>query len=253
MNPDSARSHRLDVVPRRPRPLVLTFDDGPGPLTQPLLDVLARHQARATFFLLGKSLLGHGLPDGRAGALAAAARATREGHALGNHTMSHTAPLTAVQLTDEIEACDGLLAGIHEKAGTNLATPAPVRLPFGPYRPDGPLCLETLRRIGRAHCHWTGDPQDWRPGQPAARTADLVLRHVTRQWNDGRVPVVLMHDAGGDRQQTLLAVDQILGQFADQPIDFLTVPACDPALLAFREPGQARGPRAASDLVQAAS
>ena len=76
-------------------PICLSFDDGPGPSTPLLLDVLHAASCRATFFLLGRNL---------AGALDVAARMAREGHRLGNHTRSHAKPgtLSDDALIDEL-------------------------------------------------------------------------------------------------------------------------------------------------------
>ncbi|MDR6503513.1 peptidoglycan/xylan/chitin deacetylase (PgdA/CDA1 family) [Burkholderia ambifaria] len=83
----------------------LSFDDGPGPSTPPLLDVLRAASCNATFFLLGKNL---------AGALEIAASIAREGHRLGNHTHSHAKPgaLADDVLITEIDATDALIRDV---------------------------------------------------------------------------------------------------------------------------------------------
>ncbi|KEH15145.1 polysaccharide deacetylase, partial [Medicago truncatula] len=85
------------------------FDDGPGPSTPLLLDVLHAASCRATFFLLGRNL---------AGALDVAARMAREGHRLGNHTRSHAKPgtLSDDALIDEIETTDALIRDAYREA-----------------------------------------------------------------------------------------------------------------------------------------
>ncbi|HEY5675883.1 MAG TPA: polysaccharide deacetylase family protein, partial [Myxococcales bacterium] len=70
----------------------LTFDDGPGPSTAELLDVLGASGVRATFFLLGRNLEEAPWCGDPLRARALAERASREGHALGNHTWSHLRP-----------------------------------------------------------------------------------------------------------------------------------------------------------------
>jgi peptidoglycan/xylan/chitin deacetylase (PgdA/CDA1 family) len=202
-------------------PLVaLTFDDGPGTSTERLLDVLARHGARATFFLLGRHLQGQ--------ALAVAARAAREGHLLGNHTMTHARELAPDLLLAEVAACDALVDGCY--AGADHP-PIPVRLPFGISRPDAVRSLETLERLGRPHCHWTGDPQDWRPDRTAPQLADAMSAHIEKAWHHRRDPIVLLHDASDDgttvlRDTTVDAVDELCARLAHAR--FVTLLECDP-------------------------
>jgi peptidoglycan/xylan/chitin deacetylase (PgdA/CDA1 family) len=217
----------------KPCPIALTFDDGPGPATEPLLEVLAGHGARATFFLLGRNLLGESFTDQGERAMELAVRAVRAGHALGNHTMSHVAPLAAPDLIAEVAACDNLVREVYRRAGHASVANIPVRLPFGPFRQDGPQATAILEELGRPHCHWTGDPQDWRPAQTAARTTHVVLRHLDSAWSEGRLPIILLHDAGGDRQGTVEAVDLILGQLATREIQYLTIPDCEPSATRF--------------------
>ena len=84
----------------------LSFDDGPGPSTPALLDVLRDASCQVTFFLLGKNL---------AGSLDVAARMVREGHVLGNHTYSHARPgvLSDAELIGEIERTDAQIGRAH--------------------------------------------------------------------------------------------------------------------------------------------
>src|ERR1700737_4792527 len=99
------------------RKVVLTFDDGPGPSTEGLLDVLSRHGARATFFVLGRNLLGEALGGDAERALSITVRALREGHVLGNHTMTHARVLEADDLEREVAECDHLLRRSYAASG----------------------------------------------------------------------------------------------------------------------------------------
>lgn len=216
--------------------LALTFDDGPGPSTERLLAVLAGHRVRATFFLLGRNLAGGAIDGDGQRAHELAARAVRDGHVLGNHTMTHAPELPPAELLAEVAACDDLIRAIHVRAGRPAPESIPVRLPYGPFRPDGARCLETLEDAGRPHCHWTGDPQDWKPGQTAAQITAAALEHVEKAWQRGRAPILLLHDAGQSRQDefgvvreaTVDAVDRICAALAEKPVRYLTIPECDP-------------------------
>jgi peptidoglycan/xylan/chitin deacetylase (PgdA/CDA1 family) len=213
--------------------VALTFDDGPGPSTERLLDVLARHGARATFFVLGRNLEGGALGGDGARARGLATRAAREGHLLGNHTMTHARELPPEELLAEVATCDELLLRCYRDAGLP-APEIPVRMPFGPSRPDGARALAALEGAGRPHCHWTGDPQDWRVGATAEEIAAAVLAHVDKAWQHQRTPIVLLHDAGPSvedgmvREATVDAVDRICAALAARQGRHLTLPECDP-------------------------
>lgn len=214
-------------------PLALTYDDGPGPSTERLLDVLAEHGARATFFLLGRNVRGEALGGDHSRAVAIAARAVRDGHLLGNHTVTHAFALTEPDLLAEIAECDTLLASCYAAAGAEPPAPPPLRLPFGQARRDLPASLDTVQRIGRPHCHWTASFADWRPERAARDIADEMVTHVTTMWQAGRVPVLLLHDAGqgkGDdgekygvvRDATVDAVAQFCARIAPSRPRYLT-------------------------------
>ncbi len=197
--------------------LALTFDDGPGPATPLLLDVLAARGARATFFLLGQNV---------ERARAVAVRIAREGHVLGNHTFSHARPgaIAAAALADEIARNDALLADVCREAGVAPRQPIPVRLPYGPAPTDDRLAA--LAAIGRPHVHWTGDFGDW--VDPAPAPADLAARmraHVEAQARAGLPAVIDLHDSSrlyADRTATAEAVRLLL---ADAALELFTVPA----------------------------
>src|SRR5437764_1737249 len=115
------------------RPVVFTFDDGPGPSTPRLLDVLRRHGAKATFFVLGRNVMGHALDGDRARARDIIISAIHHGHLIGNHTMTHAKALPDAELVEEIEACDRLVREMYALAGRSPPVPPdtiPVRLPF---------------------------------------------------------------------------------------------------------------------------
>ena len=235
--------------------VALSFDDGPGPSTGRLLDVLARYAVPATFFLLGRNLQGEALGGDGERALELATRAAREGHLLGNHTMTHARELPPEELLAEVVSCDAIARGCYLRAGRTDEPAIPVRLPYGPFRPDGQRSVDALEAAGRPHCHWTGDPQDWRPERTAAEIVELVIAHADKAWQHQRTPVVLLHDAGLTseeggvlREATVEAVEQLCGRMRARGARFLTLWQCDPRR--YRLPGGRRdrppGPAAAS-------
>lgn len=196
--------------------VALTFDDGPGPATPRLLDVLAARGAHATFFLLGKNV---------ERARDVAVRLARAGHVVGNHTFSHARPgaIAGAALVDEIARNDALLAGVCREAGVAPRQPIPVRLPYGPAPDDDRLAV--LASIGRTHTHWTGDFGDWVEPQPdPAELAARMRAHVEAQARAGLAAVIDLHDSSrlyADRSVTVEAVRLLL---ADATLELFTVP-----------------------------
>jgi len=147
--------------------VALTFDDGPSRYTSHVLDVLARTNTRATFFVVGRSVAQH--PE-------LVAREVAEGHAVGNHSWSHPNfhDLAPADQVDQIGRTD---AAIFEASGV---IPPIFRPPYGAYD------LET-RYMGRALILWDVDSRDWDHRDPARTLAGVL--EATRPGS-----IVLMHD-----------------------------------------------------------
>ncbi|WP_419683906.1 polysaccharide deacetylase family protein [Burkholderia theae] len=179
----------------------LSFDDGPGPSTLPLLDVLHAASCKATFFLLGQNL---------AGALDVAARMAREGHRLGNHTHSHARPgaLPDDVLIDEIEATDALIREAYHRAGVPAPDAIPLRLPYGLMPQDNRAGV--LARLRREHTGWTAILDDWqRPAPSPQALCDAMCAHVDASAAQHRDVLFCMHDGsrhGEARPNTVEAV-----------------------------------------------
>jgi cellulose synthase/poly-beta-1,6-N-acetylglucosamine synthase-like glycosyltransferase/peptidoglycan/xylan/chitin deacetylase (PgdA/CDA1 family) len=202
--PPAARSGGPVIDPGRTPPtaarppdrtLVLTFDDGPDPTWTPaVLDVLARHRVHATFFVTGTHAAQH--PD-------LVRRIVAAGNEIGNHTATHVDLRAAGDLRTrmELRATDLAIAGA---AGVE---PTLVRPPYSA-TPDSLddaawTAATRLGAAGRLMVLADLDSADWqRPG------ADAVLANATPR--DNRGAVLLMHDAGGDRAQTVAALDRLI-------------------------------------------
>jgi peptidoglycan-N-acetylglucosamine deacetylase len=211
------------------RPIALTFDDGPGPSTERLLDVLTESDARATFFVLGRNLRGDALDGDGARAMDLGVRVVRDGHWLGNHTVTHALGLSEAELLGEVEDCDELVRACHARAGHPPPSDIPLRLPFGGARPDFAARSDALRRRGRAHCDWNGNFGDWRPGRTVESLAAEMIAHVELVWAQGDVPILLLHDAGsGDdcfgvaREVTVDAVVRACRRFAAKGVRYVS-------------------------------
>jgi peptidoglycan/xylan/chitin deacetylase (PgdA/CDA1 family) len=180
--------------PRQQPEVAVTFDDGPEPaFTGTVLDILRDHGVPATFFCVGMNAAAHpGL----------VARAAEEGHLLGNHTFSHPylPDLTRDEVLRQVDEANGALARV-----TGLP-PALVRPPYGARTPQA---LEWLAGAGMTTVLWDVDPGDWaRPG------TDLIAEVTVGRAGAGSV--LLLHDGGGDRAQTVAALPAILSGLQDR-------------------------------------
>jgi cellulose synthase/poly-beta-1,6-N-acetylglucosamine synthase-like glycosyltransferase/peptidoglycan/xylan/chitin deacetylase (PgdA/CDA1 family)/spore germination protein YaaH len=178
-----------------PNWVALTFDDGPdGRWTPKILDILKAKRVPATFFVVGDQAEKH--PE-------LIVRMMREGHEIGNHTYYHpnVAEISEVRVDAELNATQRLIESILGRS-TVLFRP--------PYMADSrPQTLTDIMPILRAQkfgyvtlCE-NIDPEDWsRPG------AHEILERVQEQRAEGSV--ILLHDGGGDRSQTVEALPQII-------------------------------------------
>lgn len=190
----SYRSHGS----RRRRAIALTFDDGPSRYTDDVLRILRRFKARATFFVLGNRLGGRG---------ALLRRMLREGHDLGNHTFNHAnlsggGPGAYAQLRR---------TSARIRAATRFR-PCLFRAPYGAV---GAL-TGVARSLGMTTIEWDVDPRDWsRPGTGA------IYGRVVSGGRAGSI--VVMHDGGGPRDQTVTALPGILRTLRRRGYRFVTV------------------------------
>jgi peptidoglycan/xylan/chitin deacetylase (PgdA/CDA1 family) len=187
--------------------LALTYDDGPNdPHTLHLLDVLARHEARATFFLIGRYVKQR--PD-------IVRQIAQAGHAIGNHTFTH--PLltfkSEAEIRRELTECRTAIAEAIGEHSNRF------RPPFGGRRP---AVLRIARELGLEPVMWNITGYDW--NAPPAAT---IVRTISRRIRGG--DVILLHDGGhkqmgADRSQTVAATDHLLAQFKLQGSAFVTIP-----------------------------
>ncbi|MDG4823710.1 bifunctional polysaccharide deacetylase/glycosyltransferase family 2 protein [Asanoa sp. WMMD1127] len=198
------------VASHRPpdRTIVLTFDDGPDPLWTPqVLDVLHRHGVPATFFVVGSQTSRH--PE-------FVERMVREGHEVGAHTFTHPDLAGLAGWRQRLELSQTRSA-IAYAAGIN--TPL-LRLPYS----SGVDSLDdqhwsVVRAAGdegMVSVFDDTDSRDWaRPG------VDAIIRSSTPDGNRGAV--VLLHDAGGERSQTVAALDRFIPRMKERGYRFTTV------------------------------
>ena len=190
--------------------LALTFDDGPNPaITTKLLDLLDRHNARATFFLIGRHV--RAFPS-------LAREIVGRGHAIGNHTETHPSLmfLSRRRIAEELERCDEAIGAAIGRA------PRWMRPPYG-FR--GPQLAGVVRRRGGAGVvMWSAMAFDWR-----AQRAERVVNHLRRVRGGD---MVLLHDGDhrvldGDRRPTLEALEFWLPRWKEQGLRFVSVNEID--------------------------
>lgn len=186
--------------------IALTFDDGPnGEDTVAILDTLRRHNAKATFFCVGKWAARQ--PE-------ILRRMEAEGHAIGNHTQDHRKLgwLSRAQIAAQIDAAQESI----EQAG--VARPTLFRAPHGV---KNPFLFSVLRERGMRLIAWSEDIQDFqRPG------VGRLVRRANPGLRDGEI--MLLHDGDGytwqaDRQQTVEALEEILKECGRRSLACVTV------------------------------
>ena len=196
---------------RGTKQLALTYDDGPSDAhTLRLLEVLARHDVHATFFLIGRYL--QQIPE-------IARQIVGAGHVVGNHTFTH--PLLTVKsaagIREELSACRSALRdaiGGNSQLVSNLFRP-----PFGGRRP---VVLRVAHELGLEPVMWNVTGYDWN-APPAAE----IEQKVAKQIRGG--DVILLHDGGdkqmgADRSQTVLATDHLITRYKSEGYEFVTIP-----------------------------
>jgi peptidoglycan/xylan/chitin deacetylase (PgdA/CDA1 family) len=198
--------------PAAGKAIALTYDDGPNPHWTPrLMELLAKHDAHATFFSIGKW----------AAREPALLRELHDaGHAVGNHTYTHPTMFlrTSAQIRDELRRCRDAVeaSGItfSEIDGKMLMRP-----PFGRRRPG---TLRTMVAEGYQCVTWSITCWDWRD----QATKESILSHANKAKEGD---VILMHDGGqfsptADRNASISATEEVLERYGAEGYRFLTIP-----------------------------
>ena len=185
----------------------LTFDDGPhAAYTLPMLEILSRYNAVGTFFVLGVQV--QRFPE-------ALEQVVAGGHQVASHTVNHPslATLTREEFIGEVVGGDEAIRAVVGDRADPLRC---LRPPYGAVDArTAPLAAE----LGKALVMWDVDPQDWRqPG--AGQIASYVLSHASPG------AIILMHDGGGGRSQTVAALETVLAELSSRGYEFRSIPGC---------------------------
>lgn len=194
-------------LPRGSKKMALTFDDGPNdPYTLRLLEVLAKHDVRATFFSLGRYV--EQRPD-------LVRELVKAGHVVGNHTFAH--PLLTFKAESEVKA---ELTACHRALSDAIGEHSNLfRPPFGGRRP---AVLRIARGMGLEPVMWNVTGYDWN-----APSAEHIERKIAGQLRGG--DVILLHDGGdkafgADRSYTVTATDRIITRYKSEGYEFVMIP-----------------------------
>lgn len=185
--------------PRGSPRVALTFDDGPSRFTPAILRLLKRKHVPATFFVLGKEVRRH---------RSLLRRMLREGHMIANHTLTHANVAGAGGFArHQISATQSI---INRASGFKPCLFRP------PYAATSRALTRIVRSLGALSILWDVDPQDWRTPGTAA-----VSSNVLRNTRPGSI--ILLHDGGGPRAQTIAALPRIIDTLRRRGLRFVTV------------------------------
>ncbi len=185
------------------REIALTFDDGPDPnYTPQILDVLQRYGIKATFFCIGRQVEAY--PQ-------IVRQEYEAGHVIGNHSWTHP-DLGLLPASDILSELNQTFGAIQEVIGVQLAF-------FRP--PYGSLSTQVLAQachLGVTTVMWNAgeEARDWsRPG------VKFIIRQILSLVRNGSI--ILMHDGGGDRSQTVAALPVIIQRLQDRGFQLVTI------------------------------
>ncbi len=180
--------------------IALTIDDGPDPVYTPqVLDLLAQYHVTATFSMIGQ----------RVAAYPYLARAVAEaGHVIANHTWNHAdlAGMRTLHVHSELSRASD---AIHAAAGVH---PGLFRAPYGAWTRDVIRECEQMRMVP---LDWSVDPRDW--AMPGVRSIVRDIMHKTQPGS-----IILEHDGGGNRSQTVAALRIVLPRLLHEGYQFRT-------------------------------
>ncbi len=180
--------------------IALTIDDGPSPYTSQMLSVLRQYGIHATFFVVGQNVQNY--PDLVQQELA-------DGHLIGNHTWDH-ADLTKLSANAVRKEISDTSAILQQTAGFQ---PTFFRPPYGAITNS---IQAQAYSLGLTSTLWSVDPQDWTtPG------TQVIINRVLSEVQNGAV--ILMHDGGGNRSQSIAALKTIIPTLQQRGYHFVTV------------------------------
>src|SRR5262252_6631938 len=210
-------SYHIDQIGAAKNKLAITFDDGPDPNWTPkILDILKEKNVPATFFVIG--LDANKWPQ-------LLRREYAEGHEIGNHTYSHpdweSPNLSPTQIRWELNLTERLIESIV--GAKSLLFRPPYGIDHQPEYAEEVARLPVAQEMGYIIIGQKVDPHDWSqiaPGVPLP--AANIVRNVLDEASDGNI--ILLHDGGGNREQTVIALPQLIDALRAKGYEFVSVP-----------------------------
>jgi peptidoglycan-N-acetylglucosamine deacetylase len=195
---DTAPRQPMYYLDDGPKVIALTIDDGPSPVYTPaVLRVLERYGVLATFSMVGENVSYYP---------ATAKDVVEAGHAIINHTWKH-ANLNSLNAAEQLTEITRATEAIHSATGVR---PRMFRAPYGAWSQHVLRCCATENLIP---LDWSVDPRDW--SRPGARK---IVRTIMKSTKTGSI--ILEHDGGGDRSQTVAALQIAIPRLLDEGYRF---------------------------------
>lgn len=193
-----------------PKKIAITFDDGPDPqYTAKILDILKETNTHASFFVIGANAMLY--PK-------LLKRELDEGHDIGNHTFTHPniSAISQRQLIGEVTMTQRLLESYLDR-GTHLFRP-PYAEDTEPETAADVNTIDALTDLGYLTIGMNIDPNDWmEPG------VDAIVNNVISSLDNHEGNIILLHDSGGNREQTIAALPQIIAEIRARGYQLVTV------------------------------
>jgi len=188
--------------------VALTFDDGPGPSTQGIINVLRRYGVPATFFNIGQN----------AAAYPALVRTeAADGYLVGNHTWNHP-DMTKLSSSAQATQLDEATAEQESLIGWG---PCAFRPPYGNYNAT---TLSLAQQRGMKVWLWSVDTEDWQAnGSPSSYWVNRIIRLAESEGGTQAHPLILMHNAPSGDPATVLALPTIISYFASRGYTFVNL------------------------------
>jgi peptidoglycan/xylan/chitin deacetylase (PgdA/CDA1 family) len=190
-----------DRVETSEKVVALTFDDGPKPgQTEAILDILKRHEVKASFFMVGQNIERN---------RELAARVLAEGHQVGNHSYSHHRLIfkSPSYIREELDKTDALLRGLGVEGEIYFRAPHGKKLVVLPW---------ILKQAGRKHITFDAVSMD-----DQTQDVEVLTSRVMESVRPGSI--ILFHDGGRAKPGTIQAVEIVIGKLREQGYRFVTV------------------------------
>jgi peptidoglycan/xylan/chitin deacetylase (PgdA/CDA1 family) len=205
---DLAGAPLLTSAPGTGRTVALTFDDGPGPYTRRVLDILRGKGVHATFFVIGEQV---------GPAVQTVAEVAGAGNQVAGHSWDHVYPTEVPWTVAHVRT---------QLRTTSAAVEAATDRPACWFRPPGGFLTGVAASVQAERMRavlWSTDPQDWRTSQ-AGTTYSVAAQGIYRRaLSTSAHPIVLMHDGGGRRGATVAALPHVIDWYRAHGYTFVRI------------------------------